>query len=203
MAALKTAGSDAPLPVPGTDPPSQIGWLVPVSQRRAQDPEVIQHICRWRSEHRTAFLTVFEPSLETTRSYLTNISLPDPGRILFVITGIDGSFVGCAGLRSVEADSAELDSVLRGEPPPQRGFMRHACAAVLDFAFNALAVSSIYLHVLHDNDQAIGLYRKLGLLEVGRSTLTRQPIEDGYRLVPAPQGTAGTLIKMEGRRARR
>jgi RimJ/RimL family protein N-acetyltransferase len=183
IAAAKSAGSSA-LPI-RTNRGTAIGHLVPVTAQRAADPGVIERICRWRDLNKGAFLTVVEADLANTRRYLQDISLPDPARILFLIADLQERLIGNIGLRDVDADSAELDNVVRGEPVTSPDFMRGACAAVLDFGFAVLGIGSVHLSVLADNPRAIELYRRLGFAERGRRALVRQAIAGGYRLVDA------------------
>jgi hypothetical protein len=63
----------------------------------------------------TAFLTVFDPTPEKTRHYLTAFSRPDPSRIRFLVER-DNRPVGHIGLCNTAADGAEIDNVMRGEP---------------------------------------------------------------------------------------
>ena len=46
--------------------------------------------------------------------------------------------------------------------------------------------SLAYLNVLADNSRAIRTYEKVGLHAVGRTPLTREEFDGGYRLKPAP-----------------
>jgi RimJ/RimL family protein N-acetyltransferase len=196
IAALKEADAPLAFPIYVAGASSAIGSLMPVSRQTSRDPDVIEHICRWRAQARTCFLTVFEPRPETTLSYLTDIVLADPARILFLIADHEGRLIGNIGLCAVAGASAELDNVNRGEAPPSQGFMRRACSALLAFAANRLMVSSVYLHVLHDNAAAIGFYRKLGFAETARTPLFRQPMVGGYKLVATPGATTETTAQM-------
>ena len=201
IAALKSEGSpSSALPV-RTNCGTAIGYLMPLTVKRAADPCVIERICHWRDLHKGAFLTVVEPDPENTRRYLEEVSLSDPARILFLVVDLQERLIGNIGFCNVDANGAELDNVVRGESVISPGFMRWVCTTALDFAFAALGISSIYLNVIADNRRAIELYHGLGFAECGYRALARQTIVGGYRLVEAEQGSSEAtdlvLIRME------
>lgn len=194
---LKSAGSGTLLPVQD-GAGKQIASLVPISIGMAEDVGLLTDLCRWRSANMESFLTVFEPSIEKTQSYLRKFSLPDPARILFVIQDISGTRVGNIGLCNIAPDSAELDNVIRGEQVGVRYFMRWVQWSLIEWAFDNLGVERVYLNVLGDNSRAIASYRGAGFEVVERSALKREDIPGGYRLVlcPTAEGSA-TLVRME------
>ena len=201
LSALKS-GSVASSPIDVFDDGGKVvGRLVPLTWDSGSDLGLLEDLCRWRSSAKNGFLTVFEPSVEKTRSYLTGFSLPDPDRILYLIEDADGRRVGNIGLCNVTADAAELDNVVRGEVSPVRGFMRLAISSLLKFAFDRLGVSRVYLNVLSNNQSAVDSYLKAGFVTVGRTTLTRIDTADGYRLTPsetdADEPGTPSLVLME------
>ena len=181
-----------------------IGSLVPITAQLAQDRDVLSDLCRWRAANMTSFFTVFEPSVEKTQAYLLRLSLPDPGRILFLIQDAAGRRVGNIGLCNVTDEDAELDNVLRGESVGDRSFMRFVQWSLADWVFHTLGLQKIYLNVLADNERAIRSYEHAGFAIVERKPLTRIEIPGGYNLVPATGGEAedGALALMELDRAR-
>ena len=204
LAALKSASfKSEDIPVLG-DAGAVVGYLAPITSADVDDYELLEALCRWRSLAKYGFLTVFEPSVEKTRSYLTGFSLPDPGRILFLVRDSDGRSVGNIGLCNVNTDAAELDNVVRGETVPVSGFMRLVIAAVLNFAFDKLNVGRVYLNVLSNNDAAFQSYIRAGFSKIGTQALERTETSDGFRLSPSEQlvpdaGLPG-LILMEMQR---
>jgi RimJ/RimL family protein N-acetyltransferase len=178
-----------------------IGRLIPVNSRLAKSERVIRALYNWRKAHMTSFLTVFTPDLDSTRDYLTRFSIPDPGRILFLIADSAGRLVGNIGLCNICRHRAELDNVIRGEKIEQADFMVFAQWALLRWAFSSLDVRHVYLNVLAHNKRAIRSYEKAGFRDISRTPLVRRSIEGGYRLVPAPdpegEATDMLLITME------
>jgi RimJ/RimL family protein N-acetyltransferase len=198
IAALKSDGPALPVRTSGG---THIGYLMPITARRAADRGVIERICRWRERHKGAFLTIVAPDPENTRRYLEDLALSGPARILFLIADLQKQPVGNIGLCNVAADSAELDNVVRGEPATLPDFMYWVCVTVLNFAFDELGINSIHVKVLSDNPRAIALYYKLRFVERARRPLARQAFADGYRLVETESGkeNAGdpVLVLME------
>src|ERR1043165_7023334 len=178
-----------------------VGYLTPITRQMAENPDIIDALYRWRRARMTAFLTVFVPTPEKTRHYLTEFSLPDAARVLFLITDHDGRHVGHIGLCNIASDGVEIDNLSRGESIDVPGIMVRAHAALLRWAFSSLDIPLAYLNVLADNAQAIRTYEKAGLRAVGTTPLTREEFDGGYRLKPALESDTGkmglTLVRME------
>lgn len=177
-----------------------IGRLAPITDRSAKDQNVIAAICEWRKAHMTSFLTVFEPSLGKTEAYLHNVSLADPGRILFLVCDAAAKPVGNIGLCNVKGGSAEMDNVIRGEMCSNQAIMTQAQRALLRWTFFELGVALVYLNVLANNTRAIRAYRRVGFTAVDHVRLTRKITDGGYQLIPAPVDTpldAPELVRME------
>jgi RimJ/RimL family protein N-acetyltransferase len=189
VARLKRSSDDADavVDVRGADG-EIIARLVAINQDRAAHPAVVESLFRWRAAAMTGFLTVFEPTLEKTRGYLEKLVLVDPARILFLILDPAGRPVGNIGLCNITADEAEVDNIVRGERVETANFMAQVQAGLIAWAHRRLGVSRVYLNVLSDNERAVNSYLKAGYVETGRTPLTREPIEGGYRLVPTPGG---------------
>jgi len=180
---------------------NEIGNLAPVTRQLAEDPSVIDAVYRWRRAHMTAFLTVFTPTLEKTRTYLTRFSLADTARVLFLVADTDKRRVGHIGLCNIAANGAEIDNVIRGESVALPDFMVCAHVALLHWAFRTLRIPLAYLNVLSNNSRAIRTYQTVGLRSIHHVPLTREKIEGGgYRLLPATapdDSTELTLVRME------
>jgi RimJ/RimL family protein N-acetyltransferase len=164
---------------------------MPVTNALAASPEIIEHLFRWRQVHMESFVTVFTPWIEKTRHYLSSFSLPDPARALFMLCDRNHRFVGHIGLCGITPLTAEIDNVIRGEPPPAPKFMASALLTVLRWTFKELDIPSANLHVLSNNRRAIELYRIVGFIETSRAATVREATPDGYRLIPATSGVAG------------
>jgi len=176
------------------------GFLTPITHQLAEDPEIIDALFRWRRSHMRSFLTVFDPTLEKTRNYLTAFSLPDHARILFLVTNRENRYVGHIGLCNIASDGGEIDNVIRGEPVGIPGFMVCAHQALLRWAFRNLEFPLAYLKVLDDNTRAIRTYEKVGFRAVGWTSLVREEHVGGYRLKPISGSSGGTgpvLVRME------
>ena len=176
------------------------GSLHPVDATIPDNLPIVEKMCRWRSVARTSFLTVFEPSVDKTRSYLTDLVLVDPTRILFLAAGQSGDLVGNIGLCNITETSAEIDNVLRGEASPSPKFMKRVHSALTDWARRALGVQNFYLNVLSSNPGAIKFYAEIGYEEVSLVPLRKEVFEGGYRLVPENGQSASDsglfLVKM-------
>lgn len=178
---------------------SALGWLVPITADIAAEPQTVETICRWRADNMDCFLTVFLPSLDKTRGYLTKTYLPDNERILFFVTDDSERLIGISGFCHVSADAAELDMVIRGEVSPTPHFMMYAQLAMLAWAFRTLDLPLIYLVVLENNVRARRAYERIGFRAVHSTPLRREETgPDEYRLVPDPDhGDGLSLLRME------
>jgi len=172
-----------------------VGNLLPITFQMAEKDDLVATLCRWRQAHLTKFLTVFEPSLDKTRVFLKEFSLPDPTRILFMIENIDQYPVGHFGFCKITADRAELDNVIRGEIVNVPNFMFYSQVTLLRWAFHYLDLELVYLNVLTHNTRAIRSYQKIGFTAAGEQQLMQQSFDDGYKLVPA-SGPVGKLTDL-------
>ena len=200
IARLKQPGdtADAGIDIRNADG-EVVARLVAVNQTRATDPAIVDCLFRWRAASMTGFLTVFEPTVDKTRGYLEKLVLTDPARILFLILDPAGRPVGNIGLCNVTGADAEVDNIVRGERVETPNFMAQVQAGLIAWAQERLGVERVYLNVLSDNERAVNSYLKAGYVETGRTPLTREAIEGGYRLVPTPGGgdpAEPTLIQM-------
>jgi len=201
VADLKSGSpSDVPIPIVSAED-AAAGFLTPVTYRLAEDPAVIDALFRWRRSHMRSFLTVFNPTVEKTRNYLTAHSLPDNARILFLVADRNNRYVGHIGLCNIARDGGEIDNVIRGEPVDIPGFMVCAHSALLGWAFRSLDLPMAYLNVLADNTRATSTYDKVGFRAVGRTSLAREEHDGGYRLRPVSgwsgDGADAALVRME------
>lgn len=199
IAKLKSGSDVRSLPIFAEDE-TLLGSLTALSYKLAERADVVNALYRWRKANLLSFLTVFSPTVDKTESYLRKFSLPDPARILFLISEPDGRMIGHIGLCNIDRDSAELDNVLRGEVPSHRDIINGAQRALLEWAFMVLKVPLVYLNVLANNERAIRAYRKAGFVTVKHVPLVMEKLADGYRLVPNDvegSTTHGEVARME------
>jgi RimJ/RimL family protein N-acetyltransferase len=201
IASLKSGSlPDMPIPIAPAEG-AAAGFLTPITYALAKDTTIVDALFRWRRAHMRSFLTVFNPTLERTRNYLTAFSLPDEARILFLVADREKRYVGHIGLCNIAPDGGEIDNVIRGEPVDRPGFMVCAHEALLRWAFASLNLPLAYLNVLADNMRAIRTYEKVGFRPVARTSLAREELDGGYRLKSVSgssgNGTGPTLIRME------
>jgi RimJ/RimL family protein N-acetyltransferase len=163
-----------------------IGSLRPIDRALAADPQLAQHMARWRQQAMHAFLTRFEATPERTHQWLVERVVPDDTRILFLICDTDGRPVGHYGVCHVGHDSAELDNVLRGERAAHPQLMYFAELALLAWLRTELGIQDVYLHVLADNARAIALYESAGFVARERRALRRLEEHGEVRLEEDP-----------------
>lgn len=157
--------------------------LVPVGEWIFDDHELVATMARWRQESASMFLVHFESTAEKTMTYLRDMSIADPARILFIIyrDGVAKGHIGFSGATDVDA---ELDNVMRGESTGVPGFMTAVSSTLIRWGFDELGVESIHLRATSHNDSAIGLYSSLGF-ELEES-LPLQAHQDGDFIVHRP-----------------
>ena len=81
----------------------------------------------------------------------------------------DGELVGECGLHSIEhyQQRAEVGISL-GKEHWGRGYGQDAVRTLLGYGFRTLNLEKISLHVIADDERAVGAYRKAGFVEEGR-----------------------------------
>ncbi|QGY00715.1 GNAT family N-acetyltransferase [Methylobacterium mesophilicum SR1.6/6] len=176
----------------------RIGELCLITRDIASEHDTVAMLCKWRSNHRDRFLTVFNPTLDSTKRYLQTIYLPDNTRVLFLLKEYD-RFVGNFGLAHISGESAELDNVIRSEDVKHKSFMQHAQLALIGWASESMSIKKFYLHVLSENVKAIRHYERVGFGAVSSTPLRRQNFDDGYKLIPDPEASRSdlALLRME------
>jgi len=98
--------------------------------------------------------------------------MEDPTRRTFVIgdgAGADATPVGLIGLSNLNlrCRTGEYWIYIGESGTRGRGLAKDATLAILNHAFNTLALHRVYLHVLENNLPAVSLYRKLGFTQEG------------------------------------
>ncbi len=81
----------------------------------------------------------------------------------------EGRFVGRCGLHGIDeyARRADLGIALRRDEWG-KGYGQDACRVLVEYAFRNLNLRKVCLHVLADDERAVGAYRNAGFVEEGR-----------------------------------
>jgi len=159
-----------------------LGHLVPIGPWIIDDWDVIGQISQWRAQAMRMFLTQFESTPEKTTAYLTNRSVGDDDRILFMIE-VEGEFLGHVGLASIAQTTAELDNLMRGMSGGSPELMEASERTTVEWAFTALNLESLYLRILSYNFMAKTIHERLGFVTTQRLPLRREEMPDSTILV--------------------
>jgi hypothetical protein len=155
-----------------------IGRLVPVGKWILDDPEKIEAIRDWRQKAMRMFLTQFESTAEKTRTYLRDLSVAQPDRLLFLIHDESERFVGHIGLSGVTETESELDNLMRGVSGGHPRLVYHCELALLDWSFQALGLSRNRLRALSYNRMVLALHEEVGYSVTGQIPLKKRE-QDG------------------------
>lgn len=170
----------------------KIGRLRCIDRSNCENEDLIASLTAWRNASRQAFLTQFEATEDRTRNWLSKIVIPGEGKILFVIIDADGKLIGNVGLANVFKGSAEIDNVMRGSVSRFSGIAAAAVSSLLKWAFEALEVQDVHLHVFSNNQRAISLYEQIGFMKssVRRLSVLKEEAETRYRVESDEGSTA-------------
>ncbi|MBN1404572.1 MAG: aminotransferase class I/II-fold pyridoxal phosphate-dependent enzyme [Opitutales bacterium] len=166
------------------------GMLLPVCRLHQDDAQMIALFSQWRRENDFAYPGRFQVTDAGTASWLRDKLLAVPDRILFLVQDAHGHNVGHIGFANCLNDEGlmEIDNVLRGVKEGNPGIMADALSCMVKWARTTLWPEGFYLRVLASNDHAVAFYRKLGLVETGRTPLRRIVSDAGSNLVPPAEG---------------
>lgn len=105
-----------------------------------------------------------------------------------------GGLVGFA-VAKVIGDVGEVESVAVAAAARRNGVGRALCEAVIEWCRDERA-GTVELEVRAGNDDAIGLYRKLGFAVVGRRKgYYREPVEDALLMSLELAGEGGSAVR--------
>jgi RimJ/RimL family protein N-acetyltransferase len=90
-----------------------------------------------------------------------------------MIEGKASKPLGHMGIKSLNSDCAEVDSVMKSPQQTARGLMDRCLNALIDFAKNDLGVKELRLEVASNNNRAIDLYLRNDFIETHRFPLQR------------------------------
>jgi RimJ/RimL family protein N-acetyltransferase len=148
----------------------RIGKLVPVGSWIFSAEQLIEDFAHWRSEAMEMFFARFEASVESTREYLRVMPLGSGNRILFVIEE-NQEFIGHIGISNLSRISGEIDNVLRGKSPDNKGLMLSSQRTLCHWAFDQLGLERLTLKVASYNYRAKRLYEQVGFRLISSSPL--------------------------------
>lgn len=151
----------------------QLGELQCLDKALASETGLVEDLTDWRNAARTSFLTQFEARPDRTATWLRNVVLAAPDRILFIVRSTGGERIGHIGISNVSDEKAEIDNVMRGRRSGERRMMFYSSVALIAWIFETLRVPVTQLCVLSLNTGAIRLYDRLGFEEVERTPLRR------------------------------
>jgi len=103
-------------------------------------------------------------SMESHRAWFTQHQLVDDSLMFVVEDSLTGTPVGQVSIYAIdrEAGEAEVGRFIAAPGVSGKGLIREAIAALVQFAFNELALQRVYLEVLSGNARAIRLYESIG-----------------------------------------
>lgn len=157
--------------------------LVPIGKWILDHQEIVTLMSRWREKSMRFFMAQFESSFESTLKYLTDYSISQQDRILFLVY-VDDRPVGHIGLAEIKDGNAELDNMMRGESGGPIDLMLEAERTLINWAIECLALKSITLRIQSRNFLAMKNHFELGFVRSNRLPLMR--VEKGNSFVLEP-----------------
>lgn len=145
-----------------------VAFLRPLNIKTILNKKEISTLAKWRKENSFAFPSQFKVTLKGTRDWLENQLINNPTRILFFIESADkeSKTIGHLGLYSFDfqAETCEIDNVVRGEKNYLKGIMTLALKSFLKWTYHELRPKQIFLRVFSDNTRAINFYKRCGFV---------------------------------------
>jgi RimJ/RimL family protein N-acetyltransferase len=163
------------------------GDLVPVCEYHAGDRDLIADLAAWRQVNNWAYPTQFQPTFESTASWLRTQVLDAEDRIMFLVCERPTrTVVGHVGFAqaSNENRSIKLDNCMRGVKAGCRGIMSGALRTLISWPDYCLGAELIHVPVFGDNVHMLAFLRRLGFQEAELIALRRQ--EESGRICYRP-----------------
>jgi RimJ/RimL family protein N-acetyltransferase len=161
-----------------------VAYLRPITANyRETIPDCAQLMGDWRAQNPSISASTFDITVERTEKWLDNLIIGRPDRLLFMITLLDGTYVGHIGFSSFNYDTemAEIDSVMRGVRDKVPGMMTFALRTMLWWGKNVAKIKHIELSTDLDNMKSQELYRRCGFIDKKRKALVKVVKEDEVR----------------------
>lgn len=170
-----------------------IAFLEPLTIDDIGNPNSVVLLSKWRKENEWWFPAQFEVRDERTKKWLEDQVIKNESRLLFWIKTKEGTPVGHIGLYRINpADfSCEIDNVLRGVSDAPKGIMTDALLVLMDWAFSVLGSRALELEVFADNQRALVLYQRCGLVVTKKIPLKRVEETHEVRWERMPDGVDG------------
>jgi N-acetylneuraminate synthase len=131
--------------------------------------EDTEHVVAWRGRPEVVAELFSErgPTREEHLAWFAQLQRRLDRLEMLIVDG--GRPVGTVGLANLDLASREAElGILVGDPEARgRGAATRACRLLLDYAFDVLGLSRVYLTLFADNQAAKKLYDRLGFVEDG------------------------------------
>lgn len=157
----------------------QIGKLVPIGSWILNDQDKIKQMCDWRQRAMRMFLTQFMSTPERTLQYLKNLSISEPGRILFVLLDGEDHFVGHLGIADVDGQNGELDNLMRGLEGGDPRLIYYSEVCLINWCIHTLDIKRISVRVVSYNWLVIDLHEEVGF-EITEKLALKKHEKDGF-----------------------
>jgi len=138
--------------------------LVPIGPWILEESGTVAQMVSWRKKAKDSFFSQVDSSSESMLWYLSEYSINDPNRILFLIRKNE-KFLGHLGLSSISTGGAEIDNVMKSQDKAQTIESREFIKIFVEFiswASITLGICEFKLQVVSTNLPAIQLYSRAG-----------------------------------------
>jgi perosamine synthetase len=170
-------------------------YLVPVGKFFADDSTLISEMGKWRDAHQYAYPSRFEITESGTSKWLKNAVIENEDRLLFLIQGPNGKYLGHIGFLKLDQSRCEIDNVLRGEDDVP-GIVTGALRELERFASEELGLELLELRVLASNSHAVDFYLNNGYQEASRIGLAAVEAANVVNLVESEENISDHFIVM-------
>lgn len=170
-------------------------YLRPITEDyRITLPECSELLGKWREDNPSIATGTFQVTRERTEIWLDKHIIGREDRILFLIVGLGGQFIGHLGFSNFyyEEKSCEVDAVLRGVKDFYPGLMEYAMKSLIFWGVHQLNLEKITLRVFSDNTRAIRFYERCGFQFVQLIQLVKVvlPNEEKWEVSQQSQDTS-------------